>query len=51
MIKRLGFRQFLTLLCHYGSLGSKRGYEAEFCDDVADCLSMMCQLFMVSIYD
>ncbi|KAK9746116.1 hypothetical protein QE152_g6353 [Popillia japonica] len=46
IIRRLQMQQTMTLFCRPINVGIKQGYEAEFCDDVSDCLALMCNLFI-----
>lgn len=47
IINRLQLQQQMVLFCRPINVGIKQGYEAEFCDDVSDCLALMCNLFIV----
>ncbi|KRT80176.1 hypothetical protein AMK59_7296 [Oryctes borbonicus] len=46
IIGRLILQQNLVLFCRPINVGIKQGYEAEFCDEVSDCLALMCNLFI-----
>lgn len=45
----LEIRQLMGLyLCPSLNSGNVDGYDAEFCDNVSECLALMCTLFIVS---
>ncbi|XP_022909660.1 adenylate cyclase type 10-like [Onthophagus taurus] len=44
--QRLNLKQNFSLFCIMRPFIVKQGYEAEFCDDVSNCLAIMCNLYM-----